>query len=232
MKKKILYVEDEPSLAKIVSETLETKGFDVMLVQDGAKVMQSFAGFTPDLCILDVMLPHVDGFALGKEIRTRYPDLPILFLTAKTQTRDVLEGFASGGTEYMRKPFSMEELTARIQNQLNLRMKNLPGDPEEGIPLGQFIFYPGKLTLERNEAVIRITNREAEILRVFARNINRQVDRRALLLEVWGDDSLFHSRNLDVYIRKLREYFSGDSGIEIITLKGRGYRISVPYDAK
>src|SRR5437868_5077381 len=110
MKKKILYVEDEINLGRIVSETLEQKGFDVLLVKDGGKVIESFKSFSPDVCVLDVMLPHVDGFELGKEIRSRYQSLPIIFLTAKTQTKDVVQGFESGGTDYVRKPFSVDEL--------------------------------------------------------------------------------------------------------------------------
>lgn len=227
MNKKILYVEDEINLGRIVSETLETKGFEVLLVKDGAKVMESFKTFTPDVCVLDVMLPHVDGFELGREIRSRYPLLPIIFLTAKTQTKDVVQGFESGGTDYVRKPFSMEELIARINNQLVLATNQSLTKGEEEIKLSRFLFYPQKLELHSSNQIIKLSNREAQVLHLLCEYVNRAIDRKTLLMEVWGDDSFFHSRNLDVYIRKLRSYFSSDAGVQIITLKGQGYQFVV-----
>ncbi len=225
IKPKILYVEDEPNLGTIVSDTLEQKGFDVLLIKDGAKVMDSFAKFSPDICVLDVMLPNVDGFELGKLITTKYPRLPIIFLTAKTQTQDVLQGFNSGATDYIRKPFSIEELIVRINNQLQLN--KIAGKFSDTIPIGKFIFHANKYELQHGEIMYKLSNREAEVLQVFARNMNKITDRKQLLLEVWGDDSFFHSRNLDVYIRKLREYFGNGNGVEIITLKGKGYQFVV-----
>ncbi len=227
MNKKILYVEDEINLGRIVSETMETKGFEVLLVKDGAKVMESFKTFTPDVCVLDVMLPHVDGFELGREIRSRYPALPIIFLTAKTQTKDVVQGFESGGTDYVRKPFSMEELIARINNQLVLATNQSLTKGEEEIKLSRFLFYPQKLELHSPKEIIKLSNREAQVLHLLCEYVNRAIDRKTLLMEVWGDDSFFHSRNLDVYIRKLRSYFNIDAGVQIITLKGQGYQFVV-----
>jgi len=227
MKTKILYVEDEINLGRIVSETLESRGFEVMLVKDGAKVMESFKSFAPDVCVLDVMLPHIDGFELGKEIRSRYEMLPIIFLTAKTQTIDVLKGFDSGGTDYVRKPFSVDELIVRINNQLQLLIKQSHNGSEEEITLGSFRFLPKKFELHSPKEIIKLSNREAQVLHLLSQHANRSIERRALLMEVWDDDSFFHSRNLDVYIRKLREYFGEDSGVQIITLKGRGYQFVV-----
>ncbi|MFI5135781.1 MAG: response regulator transcription factor [Chitinophagales bacterium] len=227
MKKKILYVEDEINLGRIVSESLEQHGFELLLVKDGAKVLDSFKSFTPDVCVLDVMLPHVDGFELGKEIRTRYETLPIIFLTAKTQTKDVVEGFESGGTDYVRKPFSVEELIARINNQLQMLSKQSLNGSEEEIQLSRFRFFPKKFELHSPKQIIKLSNREGQVLQLLSEHANRAIDRKLLLLQVWGDDSFFHSRNLDVYIRKLREYFAEDSGVQIITLKGRGYQFVV-----
>lgn len=227
MKKKILYVEDEINLGRIVSEMMETTGFEVLLVKDGAKVMESFKSFSPDVCVLDVMLPHVDGFELGREIRLRYPSLPIIFLTAKTQTKDVVQGFESGGTDYVRKPFSMEELLARINNQLHLVHHRLIDDSMEVIQLSRCRFFPKKFELHSPTKTHKLSNREAQVLLHLSEYVNSTLDRRTLLMRVWGDDSFFHSRNLDVYIRKLREYFSEDSGIKIITLKGQGYQFVV-----
>lgn len=221
----ILYVEDELNLGTIVSETLEQKGFAVTLVKDGAQVLPAIAKQVPELIVLDVMLPNVDGFTIGKKIKELYPQLPIIFLTAKTQTKDVVEGFQSGGTDYMRKPFSVEELIARIHNQLALQA--LPVSSEGVIKMGSFNYYPKKLLLQQGEQQWQLSSREAEILNVFSRYINTTIDRKQLLLEVWGDDSFFHSRNLDVYIRKLREYFQADAHIHIITLKGKGYQFVI-----
>ena len=227
MKPKILYVEDETNLGRIVSEALETRGFEVALVKDGAKVMDRLLTFKPDVCVLDVMLPNVDGFEAGKKIRERFIRLPIIFLTAKSQTADVLKGFSSGGTDYIRKPFSMEELIVRINNQLQLVSESQLTEQSEEIALGSSRFFPSKFELHISKTVIKLSNRETEVLRLLASHINRPIDRKLLLMEVWGDDSFFHSRNLDVYIRKLREYFAMDAGIEIITLKGKGYQFVV-----
>lgn len=230
MKQKILYIEDEPFLGKIVKETLEHRGFEVLLVNDGAKVLQSFKSFTPDVCVLDVMLPNIEGFTLGKNIRNIYPRLPVIFLTAKTQTEDLLKGFESGGTDYIKKPFSMEELIVRINNQLQLlNVKiNLAETKQEEIKLGKFSFYPGKYELHFGGKVTKLSHRESQVLSMLAAHRNQSVDRKNLLMSVWGDDSIFNSRTLDVYIRKLRDYFSKEKGIEIVTLKGKGYHFVVP----
>lgn len=225
---KILYVEDEPFLGKIVRETLEGRNFTVKMVEDGAKVMDSFEGFHPDICVLDVMLPNVDGFSLGKSIRERYPALPIIFLTAKNQTEDLLEGFQSGGNDYIRKPFSMEELIVRINNLLNLSQGSSARNAETNhFEFGHYSFYPSKFELHFKDQIRQLSHREAELLKIFATHINRPVERKVILKQIWGDDSFFNSRNLDVYIRKLRNYLEKDPTIQIITLKGVGYHFRV-----
>jgi DNA-binding response OmpR family regulator len=230
MKQKILYIEDEPFLGKIVKETLEHRGFEVLLVNDGAKVLQSFKSFTPDVCVLDVMLPNIDGFTLGRNIRNIYPRLPVIFLTAKSQTEDLIKGFEHGGTDYIKKPFSMEELIVRINNQFQLlnQKNNSAHAQQEKIQLGKFCFYPGKYELHFPGNVIKLSNRESQVLNMLASHRNQTIERKNLLLAVWGDDSFFNSRTLDVYIRKLRDYFSAEKGIEIVTLKGKGYHFVVP----
>jgi DNA-binding response OmpR family regulator len=230
MKTKILYLEDEPFLGKIVMETLEHRGFEVRLEKDGRKLKEVVKSFHPDICVLDVMLPYIDGFSLGKEIRSLYPRLPILFLTAKSQTEDVVKGFESGGTDYLRKPFSMEELVARINNQLQLLFAGRENEKKnlEEIRLGKFRFLPGKYELHTSSEVIRLSNRESEVLSLLANHANQTLDRKKILVSVWGDDSFFNSRTLDVYIRKLRDYLSLEEGLQIITLKGKGYHFVVP----
>lgn len=229
MKKKVLYIEDEQYLARIVKDTLELKGYEVLHKKDGNRIMDHVSHFTPDICLLDVMLPDIDGFAIANHIHNVSPRLPIIFLTAKTQTEDLVKGFASGGTDYLKKPFSMEELLARIDNQLKLVNREaaaIQSLPDE-IVLKQFRFYPGRFELHTTTDVIKLSNREAQILSMLCAHTNNTVDRRELLQKVWGDDSFFNSRNLDVYIRKLRGYLSGAEGIEIVTLKGKGYHFVV-----
>lgn len=229
MKKKVLYIEDEPYLARIVKDTLELRGFEVLHKKDGSKITELISDFVPDICLLDVMLPDIDGFALANHIRNINPNLPVIFLTAKTQTEDLVKGFSSGGTDYLRKPFSMEELIVRMENQLKIMSKEtsaLQLLPYEVI-LKQFKFYPGKFELHTPTEVIKLSNRESQILGSLCANMNNAIDRRELLQAVWGDDSFFNSRNLDVYVRKLRGYFAGADGIEIVTLKGKGYHFVV-----
>jgi len=225
---KVLYVEDEPFLARIVVESLESRGLQVRLVPDGGEALAEFDRFLPDICVLDVMLPHRDGFSIGREIRGRDPRMPILFLTARVQTDDVLQGFASGGNDYLKKPFSMEELIVRIRNLLELiRGKGSEPEEENEIALGRYRFLPQKLELCLGESVRKLSHRENELLLILARHRNLKIERRTILKEIWGDDSYFNSRNLDVYITKLRDYFRDDPAVEIVTLKGVGYRLVV-----
>jgi DNA-binding response OmpR family regulator len=225
MKTKILYVEDELFLGKIVKETLEDQGFEVIWETDGARVMNRFSSFSPDTCVVDIMLPNIDGYSLCRQIRGLYPTLPIIFLTAKVETADLVKGFEAGGTDYIRKPFSIEELIVRIKNQLNLKHANgsLPVTGDHEITMGTYRFYPGRYELFAPSGVHKISQRDMQILSMLCSNRNRVTDRKELLLSVWGDDSFFNSRNLDVYIRKLRTLLSEDPTIEIQTIKGKGY---------
>jgi DNA-binding response OmpR family regulator len=230
MNPKVLYIEDEVYLARIVSETLETKGYEVLHKKDGTRILELISSFRPDICVLDVMLPHIDGFSLGSTIRNIYPLLPIIFVTAKSQTQDVLEGFSSGGTDYLKKPFSMEELMVRIDNQIRISSSQAVSTEQqlpEAIQLGPVLYTPSRLSLLINGVTVKLSAREAEILNLLCTQRNQLVDRRKLLQLVWGDDSYFNSRNLDVYIKKLRSHFSGIKGIEILTLKGKGYHFLV-----
>lgn len=230
MATKVLYVEDELFLGKIVQESLESRGFEVVMIDDGAKVMASFDSFLPDICLLDVMLPNRNGYELGADIRQRFPTLPIIFLTAKTQTEDVLKGFTSGGNDYIRKPFSMEELIARIHNLLNLSGQNASetGGEQNGIiQLGKYEFDLRKYELRLQTQIRKLSHREAELLKILADHRNFTVERKMIMQQIWGDDSFFNSRNLDVYIARLRDYLREDERVQIITLKGVGYQFIV-----
>lgn len=229
-KVKILYVEDEPFLARVVKESLESRNFDVVLVSEGNGAAQAFHEYSPDICVLDVMLPQKDGFAIAREIRQKNPAIPIIFLTAKTQTRDLLQGFDAGGNDYLKKPFSMEELIVRIQNLLKITsgttiIQNY--STRKDIQLGKYVFQPRKFELQLDDDVRKLSHREALLLGLLTKDMENPVLRQDILQTIWGDDSFYNSRNLDVYISKLRDYLSGDPRVKIITLKGVGYRISI-----
>ncbi len=225
MKPKILYVEDEPFLGKIVKESLESRDFDVMMVADGNLVLQAFNQFQPDICVLDIMLPHKDGYSIVSSIRSINAEIPLIFVTAKTQTEDLLKGFEVGGNDYLRKPFSMEELIVRIKNLL--RISNKSTSPKENILIGKYEFLHNRYELKYKDTVKKLSHREAILLQILSENKNNTVQRKEILMRIWGDDSFFNSRNLDVYITKLRDYFKEDNSIEIITIKGIGYHFSV-----
>ncbi len=230
MATKVLYVEDELFLGKIVQESLESRGFEVQMIGDGAEVMAVFDSFLPDICLLDVMLPNRNGYELGTDIRQRFPTLPIVFLTAKTQTEDVLKGFNAGGNDYIRKPFSKEELIARIHTLLNLSGQNPheSGSEQNGvIHLGKYDFDLRKYELRFQAQVRKLSHREAELLKILADHRNFTVERKVIMQQIWGDDSFFNSRNLDVYITRLRDYLREDDRVQIITLKGVGYQFIV-----
>ncbi|HMO38938.1 MAG TPA: response regulator transcription factor [Saprospiraceae bacterium] len=227
MKIKVLYVEDEPFLGRIVKESLESRDFEVRMVSDGQRALPAFEQFRPDICVLDVMLPHKDGYAIATDIRQLNPGLPIIFLTAKTQTEDVLRGFQSGGNDYVRKPFSMEELIARMHNLLQIASNGTPASApvdKEPIHIGRYVFVPLRYELQLDGHVRKLSHREAELLRILSENRTAVVQRRAILNQIWGDDSFFNSRNLDVYITRLRDYLRDDPAVEILTIKGVGYR--------
>lgn len=224
MSTKVLYVEDELFLGKIVRESLESRGFDVVMESDGAKVLNVFKIINPDICVLDVMLPNKDGFTIADEIRNINEEVPIIFLTAKTQTEDVVKGFSLGGNDYIRKPFSMEELIVRIQNLLRNKTEGAPGIQGGEVTMGKYRFQLNRQLLSNGKEEKKLSYRESELLRLLYENRDKIIDRRDILNLLWGNDSFFNSRNLDVYITKLRGYLKEDPSLEIITIKGVGYR--------
>ena len=223
---KILYVEDELFLGKIVKETLEGRGFDVAMETDGAKVMSFFNKEQPDICVLDVMLPNRNGFELAEDIRKLNSDVPVIFLTAKTQTEDVVKGFKTGGNDYIRKPFSMEELIVRIENLLRVKKEDAITLNTDMLSLGSYSFHLNKQILSFKDEERKLSYRESELLKFLFQHRNTIIDRKDVLNHIWGTDSFFNSRNLDVYITKLRSYFKEDDSLEIITIKGVGYRFT------
>jgi DNA-binding response OmpR family regulator len=221
---KVLYVEDELFLGKIVKETLELRGFEVIMESDGADVIKTFETEHPDICVLDVMLPNRSGFELAEDIRKLNDDVPVIFLTAKTQTDDVVHGFKIGGNDYIRKPFSMEELIVRIENALRLKKDEPVIITGDSITIGKYQFHLNKQVLSAGTEEKKLSYRESELLKYLYSHREQVIDRRDLLNHIWGNDSFFNSRNLDVYITKIRGYLKEDTSLEIITIKGVGYR--------
>ena len=224
---KILYIEDELFLGKIVKETLEGRGFDVLMQTDGAKVIADFLAYQPDIIVLDIMLPNKNGFEIATDIRKLNEDIPLIFLTAKTQTEDVVKGFKLGGNDYLRKPFSMEEIIVRIENLLRIKKDDILISGTDILIMGKYQFHQNKQILATGNEDKRLSFGESELLKYLYLHRNDIIDRKDLLNHIWGNDSFFNSRNLDVYITKLRAYLRNDISLEIITVKGVGYRFVV-----
>ena len=223
---KILYVEDELFLGKIVKESLESRRYEVIMESDGANVLQTFTRVNPDICVLDIMLPNKDGFTIAEEIRQVNESVPIIFLTAKTQTDDLVKGFSTGANDYIRKPFSMEELIVRIENAMRYIREGRPA-PSSGndeVRMGKYKFHITRQLLNVGKEEKKLSFRESELLKILYENRDKIIDRKDILNLLWGNDSFFNSRNLDVYITKLRNYLKEDESLEIITIKGVGYR--------
>jgi len=219
---KLLLAEDEPSLAQIIKESLETRAFEVFLAKNGIEALELFHAHTPDVLVLDVMMPFKDGFTLAKEIREENKQVPIIFLTAKSQTKDVLEGFSHGGNDYLKKPFSMEELIVRIQSLLN---RNSIKSDTEKIKIASYIFNHTRQTLEHKNETIVLTHRESELLFLLTQKKNEISDRSFILKKLWGTDDFFNARSMDVFITKLRKKLKSDENIQIVNVRGYGYKL-------
>jgi len=219
---KILLAEDEPSLGQIIKESLETRNFKVLLCKNGEEAFKVYQKENPLLLVLDVMMPKKDGFTLAKEIRAENATIPIIFLTAKSQTTDVVEGFNLGGNDYLKKPFSMEELIVRIKALLKrINTENT----DEPIKLGSFIFNLKKQTLLHHNSIQNLTHREANLLYYLIKNKNQVLERSFILKKLWGNDDFFNARSMDVFITKLRKKLKKDASIQIINVRGFGYKL-------
>jgi len=220
---RVLLLEDELQLAKIVSETLTKESFTVTHAVNGVLGMDAMRKGGFDICIVDVMMPFMDGFSFAKEVRKTDKEIPILFLTAKSQTDDVIRGYEAGGNDYLKKPFSLEELTLRL-NELLKRKTSAIMPPE--IIIGQYTFMPNKQELWFDDRLSsKLSHRENELLTLLIQHKNQVLDRKAVLLKIWGDDSFFNTRSMDVFITKLRKHLHKDPSIEIINIRGHGYKL-------
>lgn len=221
----ILLVEDELFLAKVVKDSLEQRSYQVSHVSDGRNAFRLFQEGRFDLCIVDVMLPQVDGFTLVKQIRALDKNVPILFLTALTSTKNVVEGYESGGNDYLKKPFSLDELFLRVKELLK---RNSTTNQSSTTPLliGAYEFNPFKQTLQFSGGErVKLSYREAQLLQILYDHKNNILDRKHVLLSIWGDDSFFNARTMDVFVTKLRKHLRHDNSIEILNLRGVGFKL-------
>ena len=222
---KILLAEDEPFLGKVVKESLEKQGYLVELAPDGRRAWELFSSADFSLCILDVMMPYMDGFTLAAKIRHSDVKMPLMFLTAKSDIRDVIEGYASGGNDYIRKPFSLDELFLRVTELLK-RTAAVTEAPVNETAIGSYRFHYNRQELANAAgAVVKLSYKENELLALLLGHKNRVLDRKATLIKLWGDDSYFNTRNMDVYITRLRNKLKDDPSVAIVNIRGFGYKL-------
>ncbi|OYX24298.1 MAG: DNA-binding response regulator [Algoriphagus sp. 32-45-6] len=226
-KAKLLVVEDDPNLGDILKEYLEMKGYEPTLCRDGDEGWNKFKKDKFDLCLLDIMMPKKDGFTLAKEIKKVQEDLPILFLTAKNQKDDIIEGLKIGADDYLTKPFSMEELLLRITAILRRTQKSTEIAPLKTYAFGDFVLHYDEQFIEGPGGKHKLTSKENELIRLLASEINKLVNRSHALKQIWGDDSYFNARSMDVYLSKIRKILKDDPKVQIITVHGEGFKLIV-----
>lgn len=222
----ILLAEDDENLGSLLKEYLNAKNYHASLYPDGVEAFEGFKANTFELCIIDIMMPKMDGFTLARKIRDIDSKIPFIFLTAKTMKEDILEGFSIGADDYITKPFSMEELLYRIQAILRRTLDNGSEQPEDKIfQIGKYQFDANKQLLTIDNHSKKLTTKESELLRLLCENKNRMLDRNYALRSIWEDDSYFNARSMDVYITKLRKYLKKDPDVQILNIHGKGYKL-------
>lgn len=222
---KILLAEDDENLGSLLREYLIAKKYETDWYPNGEEAYKKFVKKNYDLCILDIMMPVKDGFTLAKEIRMTNTDIPIIFLTAKSQKEDILEGFKAGCDDYITKPFSMEELLFRIEAILRRTGKHGKFSSQKEFTIGKYYFETDKQHLVINDKTIKLTTKESELLRLLCLNKNSVLERNFALKSIWIDDNYFNARSMDVYIAKLRKYLKDDPSVEIINIHGKGFKL-------
>jgi two-component system, OmpR family, response regulator len=230
-KPKILLCEDDANLGMVLKNYLELNDFDVTLERDGRLGLAAFQREHVDLCLLDVMMPHMDGFTLAEEIRDVNPDVPLFFISAKTMKEDIIQGYKLGADDYITKPFDSEVLLLKIRAILKRNDDlNKEADNKE-FDLGSYHFHPKLRQLVHNGQTQTLSPKENELLKMLAEHLNDLLPREAALKKIWGSDTYFNGRSMDVYIAKLRKYLRDDSNIEIVNIHGNGFRLVAPVKA-
>lgn len=225
-KPKILLAEDDENLGQLLHTYLQSKGYEVTLARNGKKAFQAFTAGNYMFCIFDVMMPEMDGFTLAKEIRELDKKIPILFLTAKAMKEDKLQGFAIGADDYLTKPFSMEELLARLEAILR-RVEGPSKSADEQLMVGTIPYEPELRVLHLKDGSKKLTTKENQLLHLLVKNEREILDRQSTLRAIWGDDNYFNGRSMDVYIAKLRKLLKEDPSIEIMNIHGKGFKLII-----
>jgi len=221
----VLLVEDEVTLAMIIKDTLDGEEFEIHIAENGREGLRQYTKIKPDIIVTDVMMPTLDGFSMVKEIRRHDPEIPVLFLSARSSANDVVQGFELGGNDYLKKPFGMAELIIRIKALLH---KVDYRKPDTSVfNLGQYIFDSVTQTLSFQGKKEQLSNRESEILKRLCESKDRVMSMQETLLDLWGDDSFFNTRSLHVFITKLRHKLSKEPSIKILNVRGIGYKMII-----
>ena len=226
-KQRSLLCEDEESLGMLLREYLQAKGYDAELYLDGEAGYKAFSKSHYDMCLLDVMMPKLDGFSLAREIRLVNQEIPIIFLTAKNLKDDILEGFKLGADDYLTKPFSMDELVYRMEAIMR-RVRGKNQKAQTVYEIGNFTFDTQRQILSIGDKQTKLTTKESELLSLLCAHRNEVLERELALKTIWIDDNYFNARSMDVYITKLRKHLRADDRIEINNVHGKGYRLIVP----
>lgn len=225
-KPKILLAEDDDNLGQLLKTYLQSKGYEVTLARNGKKAFEAFSSGNFTFCIFDVMMPEMDGFTLAKEVRELDKKIPILFLTAKAMKEDKLQGFAIGADDYLTKPFSMEELLARIE-AISRRVEGTVKSADVQLMVGTIPYEPELRMLHLKDGSKKLTTKENQLLHLLVKNEREILDRQSTLRAIWGDDNYFNGRSMDVYIAKLRKLLKEDPSIEIMNIHGKGFKLII-----
>lgn len=225
--RKILLAEDDNNLGYLLRNYLIAKKYDATLCVNGKEALDSFQKNEYNICIIDIMMPEMDGLTLAKEIRKISQNIPVIFLTAKNQKEDIIEGFITGADDYITKPFSMEELLYRIEAILRRVTEPVVHKKEEQYSIGEYSFDTLKQLLSFRDQTIKLTTKESELLELLCRHKNEILERNYALKAIWIDDNYFNARSMDVYITKLRKYLKKDSSVKILNVHGKGYKLLI-----
>jgi len=223
--KKILLVEDDPTLGFVIKDNLMMNNYAVELCDNGELALQVFENGVFELCILDVMLPKIDGFEVAEKIRSKNKQIPIIFLSAKSLNEDKIAGFKLGADDYITKPFSMEELICRME--VFLKRSSANTDLQHVWEIGNYTFNNSEISLKYKDELIQLTRRESELLQFLCENKEIVTKREEILMKLWGEDDYFKGRSLDVFISKLRKYLSKDPKVDIINYHGVGFKLEI-----